>query len=192
VILISRNFVVLSRNFAKFRINYFAKLFRYVHFSNTSTFREISYKLFREIVLLCNSFEFDTQRINFNQHFLKVLPVFRIREILARIRIIGSVPEKNRYKYLWIFDIEVIFLVVLKCNKIQKCILPCENFNSLTKISRYFAKFCIISRYEISRNKQNYFAKYEIIISRNFATEKFRRPPYGHNSTLRIRMHFMI
>jgi hypothetical protein len=45
---IPRNFVVLS--FAKFRINYFAKLFHYVNFSNTNTFREISYKLFREIV----------------------------------------------------------------------------------------------------------------------------------------------
>jgi hypothetical protein len=73
-----------------------------------------------------------------------------------------------RYKCLWIFDIKVIFLVVWKCNKIQKCILPCENFNFVTKISRYFAKFRNISRYEISRNKKNYFAKYEINISRNF------------------------
>jgi hypothetical protein len=56
----------------------------------------------------------------------------------------GSVPEKtdiDTYKCLWIFDIKVIFLVVLKCKKIQKCILPCENFNFVTKISRYFAKF---------------------------------------------------
>jgi hypothetical protein len=45
--------------------------------------------------------------------------VFRIREILARIRIIGPVPEKtdmDTYKCLWIFDIKVIFLVVLKWN----------------------------------------------------------------------------
>jgi hypothetical protein len=42
-------------------------------------------------------------RINFNQHFLKILPVFRIQEILARILIIGSVPEKtdtNVYGFL--------------------------------------------------------------------------------------------
>jgi hypothetical protein len=46
--------------YTKFRINYFAKLFRYAKFSNTNTFREIhtkfreiSYKLFREIVSLC-------------------------------------------------------------------------------------------------------------------------------------------
>jgi hypothetical protein len=67
---------------------------------------------------------------------MQVLPVFRIREILARIRIIGSVPEKtdmDTYKCLWIFDIKVIILVVLKCNKIQKCILPCENFNFVKK-----------------------------------------------------------
>jgi hypothetical protein len=157
---------LISRNSLKFRCTFF---------------REISYKLFREIVSLCKFFEFNTLRINFNQHFLKVLPVFRIREILALIRIIGSVPEKtdmDTYKCLWIFDIKVVFLVVLKCNKIQKCILPCENFNFVTKISRYFAKFRNISRYETSRNKQNYFAKHEINISRNFATEKFRRPPY--------------
>jgi hypothetical protein len=73
------------------------------------------------------------------------LPVFQIREILSRCPlslppsldasedggiIIGSVPEKtdmDTYKCLWIYDIKVIFLVVLKCNKIQKCILPCEN-----------------------------------------------------------------
>jgi hypothetical protein len=41
--------------------------------------------------------------------------------------------------------------VVLKCKKIQISILPCENFNFVTKISRYFAK-------------------YEINISGNFAT----------------------
>jgi hypothetical protein len=105
------------------------------------------------------------------------LPVFRIREILARIRIIRSVPEKtdmDTYKCLWIFDIKVIFLVLLKCNKIQKCILPCENFNFVTKISRYFAIRNFAKFREI---KKNYFAKYEINISRNFATEKFRQPP---------------
>jgi hypothetical protein len=31
-----------------------------------------------------------------------------------------------------------------------------------------FVNFCNISRYEISRNKKNYFAKYEINISQNF------------------------
>jgi hypothetical protein len=58
--------------------------------------------------------------------------------------------------------------VVLKCKKIKKCILPCENFNFVTKISRYFAKFRNISRYEISRNlkklfreiRNKYFAKF--------------------------------
>jgi hypothetical protein len=134
VILISRNttkfceilLYFLSQNFAKFCIIYFAKLFHNVNFSNTSTFREISYKLFCKIVLLSKLFEFNTYRINFNQHFLKVLPVFRIQEILARIRIIRFVPEKtdiDTYKCLWIFDIKVIFLVILKCNKIQNCIL---------------------------------------------------------------------
>jgi hypothetical protein len=38
--------------------------------------------------------------------------------------------QKNGYayiqiQYLWTFDIQVIFLVVLKCKKLQKCILPC-------------------------------------------------------------------
>jgi hypothetical protein len=42
---------------------------------------------------------------------------------------------------LWIFDKKVIFLVVLKCNKIQKCIWPCENFNFVTKILRNFVIF---------------------------------------------------
>jgi hypothetical protein len=36
----------ILRNFAKFRINYFAKLFRYVNFSNTNTFHEISRNCF--------------------------------------------------------------------------------------------------------------------------------------------------
>jgi hypothetical protein len=57
--------------------------------------------------------------------------------------------------------------VVLKCNKIQKCILPCETFNFVTKISPNFAKFCNISLSKISRNS-NYFVKYAINILRNF------------------------
>jgi hypothetical protein len=108
--------ILISRNFAK--------LFHYINFSNTSTFREILHKLFREIVSLCKFFEFNTQ-----------------------IRIIGSGPDKkdiDTYKCLWIFDIKVIFLVVWNGNNIQKCILPCENFNFFTKtkfreISEYFA-----------------------------------------------------
>jgi hypothetical protein len=44
-------------------------------------------------------------------------------------------------QYLWTFDIKFIFLVVLKCKKIQKCILPCENFDFVTKMSRNFAIF---------------------------------------------------
>jgi hypothetical protein len=50
----------ISRNFTKFHINYFAKLFRYVNFPNTNTFREISYKLFSEIVSLCKFFKSNT------------------------------------------------------------------------------------------------------------------------------------
>jgi hypothetical protein len=64
------------------------------------------------------------------------LPVFRIRGILARIRIIGSVPEKtdpDTYKYLWTLDIKVIFLVVLKWKKIQICSYPDKNLISSQK-----------------------------------------------------------
>jgi hypothetical protein len=77
--------------------------------------------------------------------------------------------------------IKVIFLVVLKCNKIQKCILPCENLNFVTKkfrdISYYFAIRNFAKQTNYFAKQTNYFAKYEINISRNFATEKFRRPP---------------
>jgi hypothetical protein len=100
--------------------------------------------------------------------------VLRIQEILALLRIIGSVPEKtdmDTYKCLWIFGIKVIFLVVLKCNIIQKCILPCENFNFVTKISRNF----VIFRDTKFREIKNYLAKYEIKISRqrNFVDHPF-------------------
>jgi hypothetical protein len=40
------------------------------------------------------------------------LPVFQIREILARIWIIGSIPEKtdmDTYKCLWNFDKSYLF-----------------------------------------------------------------------------------
>jgi hypothetical protein len=57
----------------------------------------------------------------------------------------------------WTFEIKVIFLVVLQCKKIKKCILPCENFNFVTKLSRNFAIFRYTKFREI-RNK--YFAKF--------------------------------
>jgi hypothetical protein len=58
--------------------------------------------------------------------------------------------------------------VVLKCKKIQKCMLPCENFNFVKKISRYFAKFRNISRFAKFREikklfreiRKKYFAKF--------------------------------
>jgi hypothetical protein len=53
--------------------------------------------------------------------------------------------------------LNMIFLVVLKCKKIQKCILPCENFNFVTKISRNKKKL-----FHKIRNK--YFAKFREIV----------------------------
>jgi hypothetical protein len=50
----------LTRNFAKFRINYFAKLFCYENFSNTNTPGKISFKLFCEMVLLCKFLKSNT------------------------------------------------------------------------------------------------------------------------------------
>jgi hypothetical protein len=86
----------------------------------------------------------------------------------------------------WTFDIKVTFLVVLKCKKIKKCILPCENFNFVIKISRNFAKFRNISLYKILQNfvifrNMKFFRKikklFRKIRNKYFAIEKIRRPP---------------
>jgi hypothetical protein len=96
---------------------------------------------------------------------------------LTRSSVSASSWIFDTYKYLWTSDIKVIFLEVLECKKIQKCILTCEKFNFVTKISRYFVKFRNISRYEISTNKiklfseirNKYLAKFrEISPQRNF------------------------
>jgi hypothetical protein len=73
------------------------------------------------------------------------------------------------------FDIKVIFLVVLKCKKIKNGSYPVKTLISSQKfcdVSRNFVIFHDTKFREIKK----YFAKYEINISRNFATEKFRRP----------------
>jgi hypothetical protein len=75
-------------------------------------------------------------------------------------------------------------LVVLKCKKIQKCTVAYHvktliSSQKFRDISRNFVIFRDTKFSEITRNTKNYFAKYEINISRNFATEKFRRPPFS-------------
>jgi hypothetical protein len=74
-------------------------------------------------------------------------------------------PKKG-YGYIQIFmDFwhKSFLFGVLKCKKIQKCILPCENFNFVTKMSQNFefrdTKFCEIKKlFREIRNK--YFAKF--------------------------------
>jgi hypothetical protein len=90
------------------------------------------------------------------------LPAFQIREILAQIWIIGSIPEKTDpdmyiYKYELTFEIKVIFLVILKCKKIQKCILSVKisfrhkNVAIFSKISYIFT----IPKFAKFANKKN-------------------------------------
>jgi hypothetical protein len=67
----------------------------------------------------------------------------------------------DTYKCLWIFNIKVIFLVVLKCNKIQNVSYPVKILISSQKfreISRNFVIFRNTKFREISQNKKSYFA----------------------------------
>jgi hypothetical protein len=110
----------ISQNFTKFRINYFAKLFRYENFSNSVHKESILINIFWKSYSVPDPGNFGTDPDHQNRF------------------------QKNGYGYIQMFmDFwhECYLSVVLKYNKIQKSILPCENFNFVTKISRYLAKF---------------------------------------------------
>jgi hypothetical protein len=49
-------------------------------------------------------------------------------------RIYSRKTDPDTYKYLWTFGVIKVILV-LKCKKILKCILPCQKFNFVKKIA---------------------------------------------------------
>jgi hypothetical protein len=114
---------------------------------------------------------------------LKVLPVFRILEILARIRIIGSVPEKtdmDTYKCIRIFFTS--FWWYWNAIKFKNVSYPVKFLISSQK-------FRDISRYEISRNFAKWNKLFREIRSKYFA--KFRDREIS-STTLIGRNHFTI
>jgi hypothetical protein len=96
------------------------------------------------------------------------LPVIRIREVLARIRI--RFHKKNRICtknwliektfYCLMYSFKNWFLVVMECKEIKKCISPYQKFNFVTKISQKIVYFCKKKFREITklfRETQNKF-----------------------------------
>jgi hypothetical protein len=109
-----------SRNFAKFFINYFAKLFRYVNFSNSIHKESILINIFWKSYQCSGSGKF--------WHGSGSSDPFPKKRILIHM-----------YKCSWICDIKVIFLVVWKIGnaiKFKNISYPVKIFNFVTKISR--------------------------------------------------------